>query len=101
MQTTRVQAQRKNGQIVVPFDLYCGRACHRGGWKLPASIWANPYHCATYGREQCLDMYCNYIINNQYLLSSLPQLKGLRLACFCPLTERCHVDILIQLVNNL
>ena len=41
---TRVVAMKRSGDTVIQScDVYIGRACNMGGWKLRASPWANPF----------------------------------------------------------
>ena len=35
----------------------------------------------------------------QVLMASLPQLRGRDLACWCPLDQPCHADVLLQIAN--
>lgn len=99
--TTRVQAKRKAGKIVTSFDIYCGRACFRGGWELKSSIWANPFRVGEWGRKTALKKYEKYLRENSDLMSKIENLRGKRLACFCPLDESCHVDVLIKILEEL
>ena len=34
------------------------------------------------------------------LLESLPMLRGMNLACWCPLGRACHADVLLELANK-
>ena len=36
----------------------------------------------------------------QRLLASLHELKGKNLACYCPLHEECHADVLLEWANR-
>ena len=60
------------------------------------SKWANPYSVKKYGREECLKKYKEYVLNNKELMSSLHELEGGVLGCWCH-PEPCHGDILIAL----
>lgn len=44
-----------------------------------------------------IDMYHD---ERDEILESLDELRGKNLACWCPLDESCHADILIELANN-
>lgn len=63
------------------------------------SKWANPFSSKKYGRDKCLDLFKNYILNNPKLVGSLPELYGKTLGCWCK-PEKCHGDILIELIGN-
>ncbi len=73
-----------------PYDVYVGRP----------SKWGNPYIIGRDGsREEVVRKYRDYIVGNERLLESLPELKGKCLACWCaPLP--CHGDILMELANR-
>ncbi|AYV86944.1 MAG: protein of unknown function DUF4326 [Sylvanvirus sp.] len=63
------------------------------------SKWANPFPVKTHGRDKCLELYREYILNSPTLAAALPELKGKTLGCWCH-PEPCHGNILIELVNN-
>ena len=73
------------------YDVYIGRP----------SKWGNPFEIGVHGtREQVIEMYKNWILNNPNLLRSLHELKGKVLGCWCsPLA--CHGDVLLELVSRL
>ena len=103
MSTQCVRIQRKNGQIITNCDVYIGRSCYYGGWKLPASIWQNPYSVTTYGRDEALRLYREYIIKRKDLLGRLEELRGKTLGCWCLGREKgepCHGEILIELLES-
>ncbi len=80
-----------------PKHVYIGRHNHYVG--APHSKWANPYSAKKYGREECIKMYRTYVLNNAELMSSLDELKGKKLGCWCaPLP--CHGDVLVELCNK-
>lgn len=64
------------------------------------SRWGNPYSIDEYGREQAIDMYERWLLDNDELLAQLPSLRGRRLACYCKLNEPCHADVLARLANE-
>lgn len=81
-----------------PDHIYIGRTVRfvKGAKK---SKWANPFSPKKYGRDKCIQLYQEYISNNQGLLDDLTELKGKTLGCWCkPLW--CHGDVLIELLEN-
>lgn len=82
------------------FDVYIGRG----------SVWGNPYthrelkntkaEFQTVSREESIEKYRKYLLNNKELMSLLPTLKGKTLACFCK-PNSCHGDVLAELANKL
>lgn len=41
-----------------------------------------------------------YKVRRQTLLSDLPELRGKDLACWCPLDQPCHADVLLEIANR-
>lgn len=78
-------------------NLYIGRNVVYVGAK--KSKWANPFSVKEYGRDKCLELYKNYVLNNKNLMDDLFELKGKTLGCWCS-PEKCHGDILIDLVKQ-
>jgi hypothetical protein len=77
------------------YDVYIGRP----------GIWGNPYShkegtkaefkVAT--REEAVEKYREYILNNAELMSKIHELKGKVLGCWCkPLA--CHGDVIIEIL---
>lgn len=64
------------------------------------SKWANPFPVKQYTRDGCLTKYREYILSNKELMDSLSELKGKNLGCWCQ-PEKCHGDILIELLNGI
>lgn len=79
------------------YDVYIGRP----------GVWGNPYShdegtLAKFkvdSRDEAIDKYKEYILNNKKLMAKLPELKGKTLGCWCH-PNRCHGDILIELVKE-
>ena len=58
-------------------------------------------------RKLSLEMYNNMLVEsflkrafNPMWRIELKNLKGKNLACWCPLSEPCHADILLKIANN-
>lgn len=97
---TVVHLRRLKGKVVQDCDVYIGRACNMGGWRLPQSKWYNPYSVKQYGRDGALDRYRKYIeANENNLLNDLHELAGKRLGCWCK-PSPCHGDILRELFSR-
>jgi hypothetical protein len=84
-----------------PNDVYIGRF-HRSKYGFyPKSKWHNPCKIGEDGsREKIMEMYRSYILSRSDLMSSLHELKGKRLGCWCK-PEACHGDILLEIVDQL
>lgn len=66
-----------------------------------SSKFHNPFVIGKDGnREQVIQKYENYILNNPELLeSAIIELRGKDLVCFCS-PQPCHGDILLKIVNE-
>ncbi len=91
-----------------PNNVYIGR---RGivfidGERFPKenSIWHNPFRVTKLNnREFIVNEYRKYIVDyikNNNLEDELKKLKNKNLGCWCH-PEKCHGDVLIELINNL
>ena len=73
------------------YDIYIGRG----------SKWGNPFVLGKDGnREEVIDKYEEWIRQQPDLMSSLNELKGKRLGCFCR-PKKCHGDVLVKLVEEM
>ena len=73
------------------YDIYIGRG----------SKWGNPYIIGKDGtREEVINKYKEYILSSPNLMTSLSELKGKVLGCFCK-PQKCHGDILVELTDRL
>lgn len=109
--TTVVKLKIKKGVIVQNCDVYIGRSMYMGGWRLSESKWANPYPLKKYTLEESLRLYKNHIMKSPKLLSSLMELDGKTLGCWCHKIPKsseeilssgkasCHGDILVKLLE--
>ena len=88
------------------------------GWRMPPNTknvarptkWANPYDVAKYGHEQAIEKYREGILGQDLLTQrgkelarvgkDLFELRGKNLACYCPLDQPCHADVLLELANK-
>lgn len=59
------------------------------------SKWHNPYKLSKYSREEALRLYRERLYESG-LIKDIEELRGKNLACYCPRTEACHVDVLIE-----
>lgn len=74
-----------------PFDVYIGRG----------SKWGNPFVIGKHGtREEVLEKYKNWFLNESALIPKLHEIRGKTLGCFCK-PSPCHGDILADFADNL
>jgi uncharacterized protein DUF4326 len=73
-----------------PNSVYIGRP----------SKWGNPFYLGKdQAREEVIDTYYEYVIDNALLMESLYELVDKDLICWCaPLP--CHGDVLLMLANT-
>jgi len=117
---TRIQRKRTKGWRMPPDTIYVGRP----------TIWGNPIavtsSCSakeakrtyrrllkTYSQAQIMRAMkyadtgdaaplhgIGMIVWRHTLLKRLPELRGKNLACWCPLDQPCHADVLLELANR-
>jgi hypothetical protein len=81
------------------FDVYIGRAVPERG--IGASKWGNPFVMiddSDTERERAIAAYREWISTQSELLSSLEELRGQRLGCWCA-PKHCHGDVLVELLG--
>lgn len=80
------------------YDLYIGRA--NATYGLTQSKWHNPFKLTKEeDRPIVLARYRIWLLNQPSLMRALPELRGLRLACWCS-PRQCHGDVLAALANS-
>lgn len=54
------------------------------------------------GRRQCHSRgdYSTLLVLQRDLLAAISELRGKNLACWCPLDQPCHADVLLDLANR-
>lgn len=73
-----------------PYDIYIGRP----------SKWKNLFIIGKDGtREEVIEKYRKWIVNQPFLMNSLHELKGKTLGCWCK-PKPCHGDVLVELVES-
>lgn len=83
------------------------------GWRLPEgaryvgrpTIWGNPFpvgspmgYSAEFAVEDFRRWFTDWLKHDPYLLGPLRHATAL--ACWCPLDQPCHADVLIELVRG-
>lgn len=79
------------------------------GWRMPQGAvyvgrptrWGNPFDIARYGRDLAVRNFRNRVavilaIDGGYFEA----LRGKDLACWCPLDQPCHADVLLEVANR-
>jgi hypothetical protein len=82
----------------------------RKGARLPAGVvvvtrptkWGNP-HPLSLGREEAVRRYRDDLLAGRLAITVADverELRGRDLACYCPLDEPCHAEVLLALANR-
>lgn len=88
----RVQRKRAKDWKMPPNTIYVGRP----------TKWGNPFIVGRDGTaKECVKKFSFYLLENNIGVSFIQEeLKGKNLACWCPLDQPCHADILLKLANE-
>jgi Domain of unknown function (DUF4326) len=82
----------------------------RKGARLPPEVvvvtrptkWGNPHPLAL-GREEAVRRYRDDLLAGRLAITVEDverELRGRDLACYCPLDEPCHADVLLEVANR-
>jgi len=97
--TTRIR--KKRGVKLPAGSVYCGRPSRFGN---PFVIGEDhPQTKVPMTRKDVLELFEKYLsdkMQDERFVSDLLALRGKQLACWCGLSDKCHVDILIQFING-
>jgi len=102
----------------------------RKGWRMPSNTvrvarpgrWGNPFTPAAYwdagysgsletALKHCVDAHrawmtgtTHWAFNSSFVMANpvpdVSLLRGKNLACWCPLGEPCHADVLLEIANQ-
>lgn len=79
------------------------------GWHMPSNTvyvgrptkFGNPFALSVWTRADAIREYETWLrdklVDNPHFLD---ELKGKDLACWCPLDEPCHADVILKLLND-
>lgn len=104
-------------QVIEPGLCLHGRAARvqlsrRKGYRKPEntvvvarpSRWGNPYPVERFGRGLAVEGYRIAFVEGRLVRIKIDdvrvELAGKNLACWCPLDEPCHADVLLKIVNG-
>ncbi len=97
----RIQRKRTKGWHMPPNTIYVGRPSKfgnpfdvtpdrsRADVVIAFRIWLTQDGC-----------HANMVERKLRLVKSLSELRGKNLACFCPLDQPCHADVLLEIANE-
>lgn len=94
MKPVRVQLSRKKGWRMPPNTVKVARP----------TKWGNPFQVSEHGLITAINRFKDDICHPNsrlgFSLADIEQLRGKNLACFCPLDQPCHADILLEIANG-
>jgi hypothetical protein len=117
----RIQRQRTKGWRMPPNTLYVGRPTWFGNPFTPEKIWGAGYSGDIgVAIKACVRAYREWLTSGELSLdwrypaffigwlesaregrlSRLGELRGKNLACWCPLGQPCHADVLLEIANK-
>ena len=100
MKPKRIQRKRSKGWRMPDNAVYVGRGSNFGNPFLITEERGNSEVCMAFVTWLTVDgCHANMKAEKQYILTSLDQLKGKDLACWCSLDKQCHADFLLKLAN--
>ncbi len=82
------------------------------GFRLPPNAvcvtrpgrWGNPFDFRIYGKAEAVRLYRDWLLNTpegqEIAEAAKVELRGRNLACWCPLSEPCHGNVLLEMVNR-
>lgn len=81
--------------------VYVGRRVSMGGWRLPASQFANPYSAQKVGSAaRAVELYRAWLRERPELVAvARAMLRGKRLGCWCTGLD-CHAVALARIVDG-
>ncbi len=89
--TRRVQRRRSAGWRMPHGALYVGRPTRFG----------NPFPISEHGPAGAVANYRLWLESQPELVASIrTELRGRDLACWCPLSQPCHADVLLQIARS-
>lgn len=102
MKPKRIQRKRTRGWKMPPNTIYVGRPTKFGNpWVIGQHVGPASTPMT---RQEAIDNYRKFVIANaqgpeRYRLA-LYELRGKNLACWCPLGQPCHADVLLEIANS-
>jgi uncharacterized protein DUF4326 len=64
-------------------------------------LWGNPYSVEEYGREEAIRLFRHrlVVLCPDMAARARRELRGRDLACWCPIGQPCHADVLLEVAN--
>lgn len=88
-------------------DLPAKSVCRPGKWGNPFPVGKEgPFKRFAIDNEGAVGFFEDMLTDKEFLqatnypLQDIEELKGYNLACFCPLDQPCHADVLLEIANS-
>jgi Domain of unknown function (DUF4326) len=96
----RIQRKRTKGWKMPPNTVYVGRPSYWGNMYRVGKLSSDAKYPVS--NEQAVAFYRQRISQSHYyFLEEIKEsLKGKNLACWCPLDQPCHADVLLEIANS-
>ena len=69
-------------------------------WVFPFVVFDSVGSSKSWIMKEMLSIYEKYVRGNNYLMKSLPELKGKNLGCWCCASDFCHGSVLVKLYQD-
>ncbi|WP_102158693.1 DUF4326 domain-containing protein [Zhihengliuella halotolerans] len=99
MSPRRIQRKRTKGWRMPRSAVYVGRNGSLNGWGNPFVV-EDLLNGGNIDRQQSVDLFRRALIEGrlQFSMSKVrAELAGKNLACWCPLDQPCHADVLLRI----
>ena len=104
----RIQRRRTKGWRMPEGAIYVGRPTKWGnlwvvgladcGCRCAGECTHNTFRCET--AAEAVQMHRDWILSGKRLrFEVVKELRGKDLACWCPLDQPCHADVLLEIAN--
>lgn len=104
----RIQQKRTKGWKMPEGAVYVGRPTkwgnwfrverHEGQWVVP--VMGGELFCDSRTEAQQVAVDCYQDVTIPHFMADPEDLRGKNLACWCPLDQPCHADVLLELANQ-
>lgn len=94
MKPQRIQRKRTKGWKMPENTVYVGRP----------TVWGNGFDHRELGHAQAVKQYRAWLYQHMqahtYMEGHVRELRGKNLACWCPMTQPCHADVLLEIAKG-
>ena len=99
--SVRIQRRRTKGWRMPEGAIYVGRPSRWGNVvSIGEILTSESGFLLTVTPGIAVNIYRTYIFHSVRLDTFLAPLRGHDLACWCPLDQPCHADVLLELANR-